>query len=710
MYATVTNSSEIRVVNRSTGATTTVLTAPNGATGLNQIGLAGDGSKLFLTNSANVYEYTAATEAWEVTPRTGPAVANTMGGVDPVSGLFYFGGQSVGNTFTFTTYNPTTNAVGTSTITVTADNPPGGNGDIAFDSLGNLYFVSSGSQLAQVYRVDAAQLGAGTATATRVGPAINAGLALNSMAFADDGYLYIAGSGTNGFLRVNPITGAVLERRSLNAAITDLGTNAVPYTGSASINLPGGRVNPTDQFTVTVGGGGISTGNTATTTGTNTSATVGPLLLLPGETFTIEQKPVGATDPSNYTTTWQCVDPVTGAVVATGTGSTGSFTLPANVRNVACTFTSTAIAQTQPQDDESLNNKAGTPVTVDVTGNDRGDLNPGSVRIINGDGNPVTELAVPGQGTWAVNTTTGAITFTPENGFTGNPAPITYQVTDTRGNTVNADVTIAYAPAAADDESLNNKAGTAVTVDVTGNDRGDLNPGSVRIINGDGNPVTELAVPGQGTWAVNTTTGAITFTPENGFTGNPAPITYQVTDTRGNTVNADVTIAYAPAAADDESLNNKAGTAVTVDVTGNDQGDLNPGSVRIINGDGNPVTELAVPGQGTWTVNTTTGAITFTPENSFTGNPAPITYQVTDTRGNTVNADVTITYAPAAENDESLNNKPGTPATGDSGERAPAKGGQPLASTGAQVGVAAALGLGLLGAGLVLTLRRRQQA
>lgn len=133
---------------------------------------------------------------------------------------------------------------------------------------------------------------------------------------------------------------------------------------------------------------------------------------------------------------------------------------------------------------------------------------------------------------------------------------------------------------------------------------------------------------------------------------------------------------------------------------------MNPGSVRIINGEGNPVTELAVPGQGTWAVNTTTGAITFTPEDGFTGNPAPITYQVTDTRGNTVDAEVTITYLPA----EVGMVDGGTPATDDAGEKAPAKGGQPLANTGAQVGVAAALGLALLGAGLVLALRRRQQA
>jgi hypothetical protein len=44
---------------------------------------------------------------------------------------------------------------------------------------------------------------------------------------------------------------------------------------------------------------------------------------------------------------------------------------------------------------------------------------------------------------------------------------------------------------------------------------------------------------------VYTTTGAITFTPEAGFTGNPTPIAYTVDDDQGNTSNsAIVTITY----------------------------------------------------------------------------------------------------------------------------------------------------------------------
>nr|WP_265090128.1 hypothetical protein [Psychrobacter fjordensis] len=40
-------------------------------------------------------------------------------------------------------------------------------------------------------------------------------------------------------------------------------------------------------------------------------------------------------------------------------------------------------------------------------------------------------------------------------------------------------------------------------------------------------------VAGEGTWSVDGTTGAITFTPEAGFTGDPTPISYTVDDNTG---------------------------------------------------------------------------------------------------------------------------------------------------------------------------------
>ena len=664
MLATQSGSSDVVALDRATGIATAILTVPGGVTGLNQIGISGDGNTLMLTNASAIFEYTASSETWETTPRAGLTVPNTMGGVDPVTGLLYFGGQVTGNTFTFGTYAPATNTLSSSVMSVTAPDAPGSNGDLAFDSRGNLYFVSSGLRFAQLYRVDANQLGgSATVAATKVGPEIDAGLALNSMAFADDGFVYIAGSGANGFLRVNPVTGAVLERRALGVGITDLGTNAVPFTAAVTTDLSGGRVKDGDQFTVSIGGGGITTGNTGTTTGTETSETVGPLLILPGETYTIGQTPAGTTNPDAYNTVWTCVDPATGTQVTGGTGTSGQFTVPAGVKDVACTFTSTPKPAPVANDDVSTGNALGKPVTVNVRGNDSGDLDPTTVHIIDGKGAPVAKLVVPGEGTWTVDPATGAITFAPANGFSGNPTPITYGISDTRGNPATAHVTITFLPEAADDESLNNAQGTSVIVDVVGNDRGDLDPASVGIIDGNGDPVSKLVVTGEGTWTVDPTTGAITFAPEAGFSRNPTSIRYEISDTLGTVTAADVVVTYLPGAINDTSLNNPQGASVTVNVIGNDRGTLDPTTVRIIDGKGDPVSKLVVKGEGTWTVTPVTGAVTFTPEAGFTGNPTPITYEVSDSAGKTTTADVTITFVPKAANDKSLDNPQGDPVT-----------------------------------------------
>ena len=196
------------------------------------------------------------------------------------------------------------------------------------------------------------------------------------------------------------------------------------------------------------------------------------------------------------------------------------------------------------------------------------------------------------------------------------------------------------------DESLDNPIDSAVTVDPVANDIGVFDPTTVMILDPSGAPVTSLIVPGEGTWDVDPVTGEITFTPEPGFEGNPTIIDYQVDTVTGEAVESTVEVTYLDPEPipSDENLNNVAGTAVTVDVLAND-GDVDPTTVMIINpATGDPVTTLAVPGEGTWTVDPVTGALTFTPEDGFTGDPTPVDYQVTNVLGLVVQATATITY------------------------------------------------------------------
>lgn len=103
---------------------------------------------------------------------------------------------------------------------------------------------------------------------------------------------------------------------------------------------------------------------------------------------------------------------------------------------------------------------------------------------------------------------------------------------------------------------------------------------------------------------------------------------------------------------DDESLGNALGTAVTLDILDNDvpldERPFAPATVQILGTDA-PGDSLLVENEGTWSVDETTGAITFTPLEGFPGNPTPIQYRVADSQEETSNpATVTITYEGAA--------------------------------------------------------------
>ena len=273
--------------------------------------------------------------------------------------------------------------------------------------------------------------------------------------------------------------------------------------------------------------------------------------------------------------------PVTPAVLAPGATltCTGSYTVTAaDIAAEPKQLTNTATVTGQAPDgspvaenatlntplvvaenDTSLANPIGSAVTLDVLANDSAapgrTLDPATVQIT-GTGAPGESLAVSGEGLWSVNSTTGAITFTPEPGFAGDPTPVTYQVADDQGNLSNeATVTVGYttAPVAVDDISSDNPIGTSVTLDVLANDSAapgrTLDPTSVQIT-GTAAPGESLTVPGEGVWSVNPATGAITFTPEAGFSGDPTPVTYRVADDQGNVSNpATVTVEYVTAAA-----------------------------------------------------------------------------------------------------------------------------------------------------------------
>lgn len=461
-------------------------------------------------------------------------------------------------------------------------------------------------------------------------------------------------------------------------------------------------------------------------------------------------------------------------------------------------------------DDNQSNPVVGTPTTVDAVGNDsdpNGNLDPSTLNFdpgsvpggvgtdTDGDGD-IDQVVVPGEGTWTVDAN-GVVTFTPEAGFTGDPTPIDYTIWDTtglisnvatitinygqapsynmvktaspavisaagsiaytfaftnngnvplqnlsvtdpdidagtlsgcpiatlavgatasctatrtvtqamidsgdpivntavpgaqdgNGNPVGEDndgdlstpndpadnsatVTVQTDPPVAVDDSDTGVVGQPVTLPVLGNDsdpNGNIDPTTVVIVNPPpGSTLSPdgktLVVPGEGTWTVDPITGAITFTPEPAYSGDPTPIEYTVTDTTGLVSNpATVTIDYQqrpPVAVNDGEAADDIGQAITLPAVSNDSdpdGDLAPGTLNFdpasvpggtgtdTDGDGD-IDRVVVPGEGIWTVDAA-GNVTFTPQAGFVGNPTPIAYTIKDRSGLVSNvATITITY------------------------------------------------------------------
>ncbi len=138
--------------------------------------------------------------------------------------------------------------------------------------------------------------------------------------------------------------------------------------------------------------------------------------------------------------------------------------------------------------------------------------------------------------------------------------------------------------------------GSVATVPVLGNDTGDFSIPSLRLVDpGTGTPTAgPVTVAGQGVWSIS---GAnVVFTPAPGFLVDPAPISYRITDTTGDTVSAQITLNYVPAAVNDSDLGNAIDDIVDVSVLANDIGSFTVGSLVFVSGGG---TTLSAPGRAT---------------------------------------------------------------------------------------------------------------
>ena len=256
-----------------------------------------------------------------------------------------------------------------------------------------------------------------------------------------------------------------------------------------------------------------------------------------------------------------------------------------------------------------------------------GTINPASVVV----------STAPTHGTTSVNSTTGAITYTPAAGFYGTDT-FAYTVANTLGE-ISAPGTVTVAvddPPTTNADAALTPENKAVTIAVLANDSdasGTINPASVVV----------STAPAHGTTSVNSTTGAITYTPAAGFYGTDA-FAYTVANTLGE-ISAPGTVTVAvddpPITVPDAASTTGGRISQHSGLLANDSdpdGTINPASLAI----------GTAPAHGAVSINAVTGVVLYTPNTGFTGTDL-FTYTVADILGVvSAPATVSVTISPSA--------------------------------------------------------------
>jgi len=466
----------------------------------------------------------------------------------------------------------------------------------------------------------------------------------------------------------NPITLTVAVASGTTGSVTN--TARVSGGGDATCPASGAtqsRCTPSDATAIDPPIDAVNDPFGTVVSGTSTASVLGNDTFngAAATTATVALTPGTAPSPAAGSITMNADGTIT---VASGT-TPGSYSYPYTICQTGqsnncdtATATLTVAAPSIDAVNDTASTPATTPVTTAVLSNDThvgGTINPGSVTVTTPSPN----------GSTTVNATTGAITFTPNAGFSGTTT-YQYQVCLASPNQAVCDiatvtVNVGSAIDAVDDNfsavPINGGSGGS-TATVIGNDTAN---GAAASLGASGSTVlTPGASPSAGL-SMNAANGVISVA-----AGTPAgtyayPYTLCLAAPNGSTCDtATATLVVVAPSVDaiDDTASTAAITPVTTSVLSNDThvgGTINPGTVSVTTPSLN----------GSTAVNTTTGAITFTPNPGFTGTT---TYQyrvclaspnqaVCDTATVTVNVGSAIDAVDDAT--ETLTSAGGTPPT-----------------------------------------------
>ena len=390
------------------------------------------------------------------------------------------------------------------------------------------------------------------------------------------------------------------------------------------------------------------------------------------------------------------IDPATGRVTFTPNkdfvGTPDGITVQAKDANgtpATATYTPTVTPVTPTGEDKTTTGKQGQvqKETPKFTGGDTDvpmkiDADQPAKFIDPATGEPTDKTELPAMkdgkqvGTYKLNPLTGEVTFTPNKDFVGTPDGITVQAKDANGTPATAKYTptVTGVTPTAEDVTSTGKQGQVQkeTPKFTGGDTDvpmkiDADQPAKFIDPATGEPTDKTELPAMkdgkqvGTYKLNPLTGEVTFTPNKDFVGTPDGISVQAKDANGTPATGKYTPTVTPVTPTSEDVESTGKQGQKQKQTPKfTEGD--PVAPITINADqpakfidpatGEPTDETTLPAMkdgkqvGTYTIDPTTGEVTFTPNKDFVGTPDGITVQAKDANGTPVTAKYTPTVTP----------------------------------------------------------------
>ena len=300
------------------------------------------------------------------------------------------------------------------------------------------------------------------------------------------------------------------------------------------------------------------------------------------------------------------------------------------------------------------------------------------------------KVVVPNEGTYTIDPSTGVVTFTPLPTFKGTAqgvdVKVTANATDKEGNTIEVSAKGKYTPVV---EPATPTAEAAKSTDVQGatqeqpvtfNDskttidgvekKVPIDPTTYTLLDENGKPATEVPAKDAtgkvvGTYTVKNIDGkaVAVFTPtDKTYVGKVEPVTVQAKDKNGTPVTTTYTPNITPVTptgtpASTEGIQGSPQEGTPTFTQGHPVAPIKIDATQpaklVDPTTGKPTDEPTIPAKdatgkqvGTYTIDPTSGKVTFTPNKDFVGTPVPATVEVKDANGTPATAAYTPTVKP----------------------------------------------------------------